>query len=170
MEREEIFRYINVGRSKSICIDRRLLEQYPGIVRDVIIKSDTKLQIDYHDKFSLEMGEGEFSLYFYYEDYDKLFEAIEEFLSLKILQWENYTKTGWYPNLDEFDLEASWTKMKVDYVQKTLYLPSGFREFIIPSLYWTGLANGKLKINHTEEELHKYVLSTVDESDDSELE
>lgn len=165
MDRNEIFRYINVGSSKAICVDRRLLEEYPGIIRNVIIRTDAELQVDFLDKYNLEIDEGEFTLYFFYENFDELFKAVERYIGLEMQDWENYTRTCSYPVSELNNLESSWMKLKADFVNKKLYLPNGFKENMIPSFYWKGLANGKLKLNHTDEELHEYMISTLDEDD-----
>ena len=165
MENEEIYRYIRVGKSRSICVDRCLMEQYPGIVRNIIIKDNAKLQIDFLDKHNLEIDEGEFSLYFYYDNYETLFSAISEYIKTDMKEWNNYTRTAWYPPLDGYDLNQSWSLLKSDFINKTLYLPAYYKDFVIPGLYWKGLASGKLKINYTDEELKEYFISTLDDYD-----
>lgn len=147
VNKEEIFRYIELGKSKSICVDRRLLDQYPGIIRNIIIKSGEMLQIDYLDKHILELGEGEISLYFYYENYDKLFLSVENLTGTKMELWNNYTKSELYPDIGEFDLSQSWEKLKIDFVNKTLHLPKGYREKGIRDLYWKALDSGEIKVN-----------------------
>lgn len=151
MNKEEIFRHINVGRSKSICVDRRLIQKYPGIVRNITIREGAELQIDFLDKNILELDEGEMTIYFYYENYDKLFDALEKFTGNKISEWENYTQTGWYPNFEEVSLEQSWTKFKIDFANKILPLPDGYKEYLVRGMYWKALDSGEIKPSDSEE-------------------
>ena len=97
MNKEEIFRYLKVSSSKSITVSRKLLKEYPGIIREIIIRPNIKLQINFLDKNIIDIDEGEISLYFYYENYDKLFESLEEYMGMKIDDWSNLTKTNEYP-------------------------------------------------------------------------
>ena len=66
MNKEEIFRYIKLSNSKSVSISRQLLKEYPGIIMEIVIKANAKLQIDFLDENMLKIDEGEISLYFYY--------------------------------------------------------------------------------------------------------
>lgn len=97
-----------------------------------------------------------------------MFDSVEEYLGSQISEWENFTRAGLYPNIEEHNLDESWTKLKSDFISKTLYLPPDFKEFSVQSLYWRGLANGKLSLNHTEEELNQYIMSTLDDFDEEE--
>lgn len=147
MTTEEIFKYIKVGKSKSISVHRCLLEQYPGIIRNVIIRPEVKLQIDYFDKHTLEIGEGEITLYFYYEDYNKLFTAVENLIGIKMDKWEKNTKSDWNFEIVEHNLKKSWKKLESDFVDKILHLPKGYKEFGIRDLYWKALASGEVNVN-----------------------
>lgn len=139
VSKDEIFRYINLGRSSSISIDRHLMEKYPGIIRNITIRRDEEVQIDFHDKHILEINEGEVTFYFQYENYDILFDELEKFLGLKMDEWQNYNKTDWYPETDDIDLKESWGRLTIDFINKALPFPSNFISFRIASIYWEGL-------------------------------
>lgn len=166
MDKEEIFRYVEIGKSRSVSVDRCLIEQYPGIIRNVIIKQNAKLQVDFLDKHVLEIDEGEISLYFYYEDYDKLFKAVEEYIGISMEDWVNYTKSEWYPETVEIDLNQSWEKLKSDFVDKKLHLPVGYKEYSIRDLYWEALDSGEVKVNDPESVFHEWLDRKMHEQDE----
>lgn len=163
LTKEEIFRYINVGKINSISVDRRLMEKYPGIIRNVIIRQDAEVQIDFHDKYTLEIDEGEVTFYFQYENYDILFDALEKFLGLKIDEWQNYNKTDLYPETDTEDLKESWDKLATDFVNRTLPFPSNFISFRIASMYWEGLYNGEIEVDSSSEQIDDWFRKKTDE-------
>lgn len=163
MEKDEIFRYIQVGASKSISVERRLLNLYPGVIRDIIIRADAELQIDFLDKYAIEMEEGEVTFYFYYEDYDKLFEAVENFTGVKMNNWNNYTKIGWYPEVNEINLDKSWENIMNDFVNKTIYFPKGYKKYRIASLYWQALDSGDIKVNDSMDVFDKWMRKKMKE-------
>ena len=163
LTKEEIFRYINVGKINSISVDRRLMEKYPGIIRNVIIRQDAEVQIDFHDKYTLEIDEGEVTFYFQYENYDVLFNELEKFLGLKIDEWQNYNKTDCYPETDNEDLKESWDKLATDFVNRSLPFPPSFISFRIASMYWEGLYNGEIRVDSSSEEVDDWFRKKTDE-------
>lgn len=157
VEKEEIFRYIVTGSCKSISVNRCLLNAYPGIMRDIVIQKNNELQINFLDKDDIEMGEGEITFYFCYKSYEELFKAIEDYIRIKMINWENYTKTNRYPDTDNLNLEESWRKFKNDFVNKKIAFPKGYKEFRIASLYWQALYSGEVKPNDSIEIFHQWV-------------
>ncbi|EGO61783.1 hypothetical protein [Acetonema longum] len=144
MNKDEIIRYIKLGRNKSICVDRRLLDQYAGHVRDVTIMDDATLMIEFN---VYEYDEGGLTINVYYNDYDTLINAVQEYIGLNIEMWENISKSGWYPILEEeVDFNQSDSKLKHDLVNKTLLLPPNGNIYQIPSGYWKDLADGLIQI------------------------
>lgn len=145
MEKEEIFRYITVGSGSSISIDRRELSQYPGIIRELIIRKNTELQINFLDQNNLALDEGEITFYFHYETYERLFQAAEEYLEMKLENWTNYSRTGWYPDTEEIQTNNSWNHLVADFAARTLKFPKEYIECRIASLYWNALYWGEVK-------------------------
>ncbi len=98
MTKEEILNYTEVGRTNSVCVNRILLDKYKNIVRDVIIKKDFKVQIEFN---TYGYEEGGLVVDVYYENFDSLIYSIEDYFSLEISEWQNINKSGWYPTLEQ---------------------------------------------------------------------
>lgn len=145
MEKEEIFRYIAVGRPRAISVDRRELKQYPGIIRTLVILENAEIQLNFLDQGNLELDEGEITFYLCYEDYEKLFKAVEEYLGMKMEEWTNYNRTGWYPDTSGIDTKESWDNLACDFANRKLEFPKGYQKFRIASLYWKALYSGVIK-------------------------
>jgi hypothetical protein len=144
MDKHEIISYIEIGRAKSVCVDRRLLEQYPGFVRDITIMKEMVLKIEFN---VFEYDEGGLTIKVYYNDFDKLLSAVEQYTGIPIEHWENISKSGWYPELErEVDFTLSGIKLKHNLIDKTLALPTGGAKYEIPEGYWKDIADGKITI------------------------
>lgn len=144
MDKYEIVNYIKVGKNKSICIDRRLVDNYPGFVRDIIIMSDIIVKVEFN---IYDYDEGGLSIKIFYHDFDQLIRAIEDYINVRIKNWVNISKTDWYPTLDrDVDLDKSALKIKQDLVSKTLALPLGGIKYEIPEGYWKDLLDGKISL------------------------
>jgi hypothetical protein len=103
MTRDEIDRYICVGSSNSVCVDRRLIPEYPGFVRSIIFRDGNRVSVEFE-----QYGFDEAGAYFNaeYPSLDAAIDAVEEFLGSPIESWQNYNKTGDYPE-EPYDLNAS---------------------------------------------------------------
>lgn len=142
MNEKEILNYIDMSRNKSICIDRCLLEKYPGYVREITIMKDKILKVEFN---VYGYDEGGLIIKVYYEDYNKLFNAVQEFINIGIQEWENFSKSDWYPNLeDEVDFDYSGLMLKQDLINKTLSIPKDGARYEIPLGYWKDVSEGKI--------------------------
>ena len=123
MTKEEILSHLNVGGGKCVCVDCSINENYPGIVRTITIaeKAELRIEFDTHNHI-----ENEFPFTIQYPDLDTLIKELEKYLNLKLELWENFTKSGNYPELEEkVDFQNSWKKLKQDYFNGKPLLPSG---------------------------------------------
>lgn len=145
MEREEIFRYITVGRPRAITVDCRELKQYPGIIRTLVIQGNAQIQLNFLDEWNIKFDEGEVTFYFCYEDYEKLFEAVEEYLGMKMEDWTNYNRTGWYPDISGIKTKESWDNLASDFTNGKLEFPERYQTFRIADSYWKALYHGLIK-------------------------
>lgn len=128
MTKDEILNYLKVSRYKSVVVDQSLCVDYPGWVRTILIRPGFLVEIDYNP-YNLDEGinpgyEAEYS------SLDVLVSSLEEFLGLKIEDWENYSKTGGYPNEPENLMEIlgerkSLTLLEKDMRSGTVKLPKG---------------------------------------------
>ena len=98
MSKEEIIKYINLSRYKCVCVEVRLAPEFPGFVRSIIIKPHNIVRIEF-DSYGIEEG----GIYYTgkYPSLDALVESLENYLSVPLEKWENCTKTGSYPEVQQ---------------------------------------------------------------------
>lgn len=144
MDKEEIMRYIELGSTKSVCINREMSNLYPGFVVDIIIMNDAIVNVEYN---SYGYNEGGLEFKLYYPNYDKLLYELSNYVGKPIEQWENISKSGWYPKLNKSDnFEEAANKLKTDLINNTIWLPNGWIKCEIPEGYWKDLVDGKIDI------------------------
>jgi hypothetical protein len=133
MTRDEVYRYICVGSSKSVCVDIRLIPEYPGFVRSISLNDGNRVLVDF-ETYGSDEGGAYFSAE--YPSLDAAIDAVEEFLGSPIESWQNYNKTGDYPEAPD-DLNASddGEKLKEAIRNDNVPLPKGSR-FYLPEGYW----------------------------------
>lgn len=140
MDIEEIVNYIKMGKAKSICIDRIILNEYSGFVRDLIIMDKMIVKVEFN-VYGYDVGG--FSIKIYYSDFDLLINSIEDYTGKKVAEWMNVTKNNWYPDLKQKnDFDQSGLKFKRDLAEKKLNLPKGGISYVIPEGYWKDLYEG----------------------------
>ena len=139
MTKDEILKYIQIGSTRAVCIDRCLLDQYPGYVREVIIMQDTILKVEFNQ---YGYDEGGLSIKVYYDEFDKLINAAQNYIGADIERWENINRTDWYPHFEKkVDYNESGLKLKYDLKNKTLSLPENGIKYQIPDGYWKKIAD-----------------------------
>jgi len=86
MTRDEVYRYICVGSSKSVCVDIRLMPEYPGFVRSIIFREGNSVSVEFE-----QYGFDEAGAYFNakYQSLDAAIDAVEIFLGSPIESWQN---------------------------------------------------------------------------------
>jgi hypothetical protein len=133
MTRDEVYRYTCVGSSKSVCVDIRLIPEYPGFVRSISFLDGNRVSVEF-ETYGSDEGGAYFSAE--YPSLDAAIDAVEEFLGSPIQSWQNYTKTGDYPEAP-YDLHASddGEKLKEAIRNDNVPLPKGSR-FSLPKGYW----------------------------------
>lgn len=137
MDKEEIIRYIETSRNKSVIIDRSLLEEYQRYVREIVITKKDTIRIEFNT-YNHEYGG--LTLYFKYLNFDVLISSIEKYLNKNIENWENISKTGYYPVLDEkADNTETKRDLKEDFISDKIKLPDDYVEKILPDGYWNTL-------------------------------
>ena len=144
MNKTEIINYLEAGRTQSVCVHRCLLDKYQGFVREITIMKNNIIKTEFN---VYECDEGELRIKAYYKSLDKLINALEDYIGENIENWNNITKSGWYPQLnEEVDFNQSGLELKRDLVNKTLQLPQDAVKYEIPEGYWKDLFDGKIKI------------------------
>jgi hypothetical protein len=133
MTRDEIYGYICVGSSKSVCVDKRLIPEYPGFVRSISFRDGDRVSVEFE-----QYGYDEAGAYFNarYPSLDAAIDAVEEYLGSPIESWQNYNKTGDYPE-EPYHLNVSdgHAKLKEAIRNDNVPLPKGSR-FSLPEGYW----------------------------------
>ncbi|GLS24783.1 hypothetical protein [Marinibactrum halimedae] len=144
MNINEIENYLNSGSTKSICIDRRLSDTYEGFVRDLVIKRDQTLSVEYN---TYGYDEGGLVLLLKYENFELLIKSIECYLGLKLTEWMNVNKSGYYPDNPKIvDFDVSGRLLKQHLFDHEIDFPKGWMNMELPSDYWAGIYNRRIKV------------------------
>lgn len=156
MDRIEISKYTRLGKYRAICVDKRLLSEYPGVIQETWITRDNRVQIRFADRYVEETDEAAVDFYFDYDNEADLIQAIELFIQKPLKNWSNYTNIKLeFPS--DSSLETSWKKLKVDYVNRKLGFPTGWINFVADQ-YWKALLDGELTVNSSYDEIRTWVV------------
>ncbi|WP_151811927.1 hypothetical protein [Acinetobacter bereziniae] len=126
MNIDELVNYIEVGMTQPVVVDRTLLEEYGRYIRVIGFLKNNKILVSYYfyDGSGDDTG---VDFKFQYESLDTAIQSIEQFLGLSIDQWENYNRTGNYPEpLVDF-VEDKWADLIAGIQQGTM-IPQGYTE------------------------------------------
>ncbi|MFT0696063.1 hypothetical protein ACDX34_18325 [Acinetobacter bereziniae] len=126
MNIDELVNYIEVGMTQPVVVDRTLLEEYGRYIRVIGFLKDNKILISYYFYDGSDDDTG-VDIKLQYESLDTAIQSIERFLGLSIDQWENYNRTGNYPEpLVDF-VEDKWADLIAGIQQGTM-IPQGYSE------------------------------------------
>lgn len=126
MNIEELVNYIEVGMTQPVVVDRTLLEEYGRYIRVIGFLKNNKILVSYYfyDGSGDDTG---VDINLQYESLDTAIQSIEQFLGLSIDKWENYNRTGNYPEpLVDF-VEDKWADLIAGIQQGTM-IPQGYTE------------------------------------------
>lgn len=155
MDCKGIFNYIRLSKRKSVSIEKKLLSQYPGIVRDVAIIADKRVRISFFDINITSNDESEVIFYLYFANNEELLHSLEDFCSCPISDWHNYNDEYIvFPSFcSKSLLSNSWLAFKRDFADRKIKFPSGHTKFVIPDPYWQALWDKQLKPDASFEEV-----------------
>jgi predicted AAA+ superfamily ATPase len=123
MTKAEVFQYLQVGRTKSVCVDISLVPENSSLVRHVQITHPTELTIEF-----LPFGFDEGGVIFKsdFESFDDMRSFLEEYLGQPFAAWHNYTKSGSYPSAfaDTETNDQSWAETQ-EFLRRSM--PERFR-------------------------------------------
>ena len=126
MNIDELVNYIEVGMTQPVVVDRTLLTEYGRYIRVIGFLKDNKILISYYFYDGSDDDTG-VDIKLQYESLDTAIQSIEQFLGLSIDQWENYNRTGNYPEpLVDF-VEDKWADLIAGIQQGTM-IPQGYSE------------------------------------------
>lgn len=134
MNAEEIKQYTTLSHSKSVTIDRSIVSDYPQYVRDTIIYDLYSARIEFND---YNMDEGPLYIRVSYATLPDMIRSLESYLGKPIDQWENYNRTGAYPDRPEPSQPAAEDKLHSDYIHKQLPLPPNTSAIVFMGVYAT---------------------------------
>ena len=132
MTEDEIKGYLHVGREKTVCVERRLLVQYGDIVRTTEIRKDFLVQLSFEN-----WGSDEGGAYFsgQYESFKEVIKFLETYFGRPLAAWENYTKSGGYPEKPLRNNTKGDIEFRKDIKKRAIELPVGTL-FKMQKNYW----------------------------------
>ncbi|MFW1799652.1 hypothetical protein ACG9YX_06400 [Acinetobacter nematophilus] len=126
MNIDELVNYIAVGMTQPVVVDRTLLEEYGRYIRVIGFLKNNKILISYYYYDGSDEDTG-VDIQLQYESLDTAIKSIEQFLGLSIDQWENYNRTGNYPEPLEDFVEDKWADL-IEGIQQGTMIPQGYSE------------------------------------------
>jgi hypothetical protein len=137
MDMEEIRNYLNAARSHSVCVERSLPPEFPGFVRTVTIREGYRVSIEYE---AYGMDEGGAYFWGRFADLDEAVSYLEGFLGKPLSAWENFSKSGRYPDRDpNADPDEGAARLSQALATNAPCLPS--RLFELKGSYWVKFRN-----------------------------
>jgi hypothetical protein len=126
MNIDELVNYIEVGMTQPVVVDRTLLEEYGRYIRVIGFLKNNKILVSYYfyDGSGDDTG---VDINLQYESLDTAIQSIEQFLGLSIDKWENYNRTGNYPEPLVNFVEDKWADLIAGIQQGTM-IPQGYTE------------------------------------------
>ena len=127
MNKTEILNYIAVGRYHSVTVDCILLKDFGNIIREICFHRDNQVRVSY---LPYGMDEGGYDIYLTYASIDLAISSIEDFLNKKLENWENFNKTGDYPEEIQKDFENRWEEIDLG-INSGEFIPKNYVRKII---------------------------------------
>ncbi|OTG63482.1 hypothetical protein [Acinetobacter silvestris] len=126
MNINELVNYIEVGRTKPVVVNRVLLESFGNYMRIIGFLTKTEILISYfyYDEINEDTG---VNIVLEYESIEMAIESIEQFLESPLDEWENFNRTGNYPEPLSHDVDDKWTDLVCNIKQGTL-IPKGYSD------------------------------------------
>lgn len=113
MSIEEIIRYVNYGKTRSVCVYREYLIDYPSIIKSIyILKGDA-------DKFCISVEFDPYDLVDHGEGWiwqsegaeiGLIISIIEGYIGSDLKNWENHTKSGRLLDIEDIEVNVSDTQ------------------------------------------------------------
>jgi len=133
MTKDEIKSHCSVGYDGSVCIYRKRVKKAQFVVQSIYICGGVdegyEVQVEFDPMSMIEEGEG-LRYRSEAESLDKIVDSLEEFISLPINDWENFTKSGNAPFYDSEEItsehyQSSWAALTARYNDGRSLLPKG---------------------------------------------
>ena len=140
MDTKEIQQYLADGSSKSVCINRRLMNEYVNTVRDIYILQGNRLRLEF---ICYGNEDGGLTYYLHYTNLDDLVASLEAYLETNISDWVNCTQTGnYYEMSGASECSAGQKLLKDDLVGHKIKLPTDWESKTIHDGCYTILFDG----------------------------
>jgi hypothetical protein len=144
MSRDEISRYLAVGSTRSVVVDLSLSAEFSGQVRQVTIRAGNFVTVEF---YPYGYDEGAPCFWGQYPDLDSLIADLEVYLARPLSEWENFTRSGSYPEADEtaIDHATGGQDLTRAVAAGSVPLPSGVR-YELRGGWWKDVADGKVPV------------------------
>lgn len=112
----------------SMIINRVHLKKYGGIFREINIIDNECMRVDFLDKADKIRNEGEYSIYYDFESFDKMISEIEAYTGKAIDEWVRYFTDPeiFYNESEDWNEEPDWELFFYDFNNNLISLPSGY--------------------------------------------
>lgn len=139
MELTGLIRHMEMSRTKSIIIDCSLSAKYSGYVRTITIKHNNIVKIEFE---VYGYDEGGITYFIQYKNIDILIKSLEKYLGKDLVDWENVSQTGYYPEQpNNWEKGGADEKIKVDLISNNIDLPLNGMRTWMPEGYWKNLCD-----------------------------
>ena len=142
MNKAEIMQYVQFGGNGRLIIDRRILPEYCGYVREIAIAEGNVAVIEFN---SYGYDEGGITYFIEFAGMDELISGMQEYLRLDISLWENINKTGYYPDKTKECGFPARERLIGDFVGGLIALPKNSTCVRIADGYWKDMIENKKK-------------------------
>ena len=112
----------------SMVIDRLHMKKYGGLFREIELINKTQIRVDFLDKNCKILEEGEFSIYFNFESFEKMIYELELYTGKKVDKWKRYFVDPliFYDESPEWNEDVNWDLFTSDFNNGLILLPNGF--------------------------------------------
>jgi hypothetical protein len=118
---DEISNYVSNGR---VCVEIKLLSEYPGFVRKIIFYARNRVSIEFVGNWVGENNESGYQFFCFFSSVEDAVESIESYLDRGIKTWTNHTRTGESPIIEyPFDIGESDIRLRQDIKDNKISLP-----------------------------------------------
>ena len=136
MTKNEILQWFAVKRG-AVCVDRSEVEGLPGYLRHVTLRAPGRIEVEFLWHTSDEGGP---TFVADSEDLDESILSLEEYFGRAINEWENFSTTDRYPEVEAGATRNS-ERLRSMVKDRLIPLPPHIM-FSIRESYWRALADG----------------------------
>jgi hypothetical protein len=119
--RDDVERVLLVGRSRSLCVDARLMDEFPGYVQTVTLLAPSTVTIELNPH---GLDEGGPAFWASFESLDEAIASVATFVGKPIEHWKSVGCD--YPAAkQEANIEEGHQRLRTAIINKAVRLPQG---------------------------------------------